>query len=324
MMRRNGVWLKGVSACAAMLLALSAGNLYAQKKRPAPLPPAQPKIPLIFDGRHENGACFSVYYYQERDTKYVMPIQGIKNPPLRTDTRKIVLGGELKCVVAGSLYELKITTFSLTENGVAQKRVRLQGKSVELDLVRSRINVRSGDPANDPDSAFIQLTAAPAERTENNTITGEEEQILWHIFGQQGSKAADVFGRNTLRAKGERWALSSDWIRAIMARRGIRSTAENWDSTATFEGVYPVKNIQTNMVSVHLFSKKIPNYDCKIDIAVNLPVDKERNQGPLQIICDGLEIEQTALPDGQPFCNGAKFFVERRHRSLYTLTPLKN
>lgn len=303
---------------------LIAGTIFALfpfsiSAAPAPQPPPAKKHPLIFSHHHKNGDSYDVYYYLERETKYVMPIQGIKNPPLRTDKEKIILSGKLNCVIAERLYELSVESFSLAENGIIQKRIKLQGKILELDVANSRINVRNVESGND--GAFIQVVAATD--TSDYELSREEEKILWSIFGSQGGQTEAVFGKDCLRIKGERWILQTDWIQKLMKQRGIKSTAKNWDSTATFEGVYPVKNIPANMVSVHLFSKKIPYYDCKIDIAVSLPVDEKINHGPIQIICDGLEIEQTALPDDQPFCNGAKFFIERRHQSLYTLTPVK-
>lgn len=313
-MMKYGAWFSCFLAGA--ILTLFCATLSARQKKPEK---AAQKHLLIFDRHHKNGDRYSIYYYLERETKYIMPIQGIKNPPLRTDKQKIVLSGKLNCVIAGRIYELTVQDFSLSENGIVQKRIDLRGKVLELDLPKRRINVRNIEAENT--GAFIQITSDDATDGNDYELSDEAEHILWGIFGSQGDHAPAVFGKNSLRKIGERWRLQTDWIRNILQQRGIKSTAENWNSTATFEGIYPVKNIPANMVSVHLFSVKIPYYDCKIDIAISLPTDEKNNHGPIQIICDGLEIEQTALPDDQPFCNGAKFFVERRHQSLYTITP---
>lgn len=312
------VWIS--SFIAGTIVALLPLLSYAQQKK-QPSPPLPQKHLLIFDRCHQMGDSYNIYYYLEREIKYVMPIQGIKKTPLRTDRQKIILSGKLNCIIAEKIYELSIQSFSLTENGIPQKQVRLQGKLLEVDLQQRRINVRNTDSSDS--NTFFQVSSNDA-KTLDSVIGPEEEEILWMILGSsQGDHALSVFGKNGFRAKGERWTLGTDWIQTILKQRGINSNAENWDSTATFEGMYPVNNIPANMVSVHLFSKKIPHYDCKLDIAISLPVDEKINHGPIQIICDGLEIEQTSLPADQPFCNGAKFFVERRHQSLYTLTPVK-
>lgn len=279
----------------------------AAEKEAAP----PPRFDLRLDGRPAAGKTVFFSYRAQAEKRYQMKLRGAqKNPPDRKETETLMLAGELTFLTAenGTAYQFKINAVELKRNGLTVKlpagcvgrvcRIAVSGTDFQAEY------------ADGPDN-FSRLT--PRADGSDKVMPPELRKILALVFGGTvGASPSEWFGApRQNRAVGESWDADTAWLRAILAKRGIESTAAQFDARAAFKARREWMSIPVFLLNLKIQTFGVPGYTCTLDVSVDMPEKLEADSGPLHITSEASEVVDRLMPEDNPIFSGTKFQVTR-------------